>query len=87
MRAICLQCAGSTAMSKDVMKLTYFDVRGRVEPYRMIFAHTGVPHEEERVKFDDWPAMKPSKFFSCTPRLVCTTWSVENLLYIICGQC
>ncbi|XP_067942554.1 uncharacterized protein [Watersipora subatra] len=54
------QCAGSTAMSKDVMKLTYFDVRGRVEPYRMIFAHTGVPHEEERVKFDDWPAMKPT---------------------------
>ena len=42
-------------------KLTYFDIRGRAEMTRMAFAAADVKFEDCRVKFEDWPAMKPSK--------------------------
>ncbi|GMR37933.1 hypothetical protein PMAYCL1PPCAC_08128, partial [Pristionchus mayeri] len=38
-------------------KLTYFDLRGRGEPIRMMFAIAGVPLEEKRVQMEDWEEM------------------------------
>ncbi|KAF8363340.1 hypothetical protein PRIPAC_90263 [Pristionchus pacificus] len=42
-------------------KLTYFDLRGRGEPIRMMFAIAGVPFEDKRVQLQDWEAMAKSK--------------------------
>ena len=36
------------------MKLTYFDVYGKGEPLRMLFAKAGVAFEDERISFEKW---------------------------------
>ena len=47
------------------LKLIYFNGRGRGEPARLILAQAGVEYEDERIEFEDWPALKSSKMF-CT---------------------
>ena len=47
------------------LKLIYFNGRGRGEPARLILAQAGVEYDDERIEFEDWPALKPSKMF-CT---------------------
>jgi hypothetical protein len=42
-------------------KLTYFDVKGRGEAIRLIFAATGVKYADDRVPHQYWPKIKPSK--------------------------
>lgn len=42
-------------------KLTYFDINARGEPARLIFTAAGVKFTDNRVKFEDWPALKQSK--------------------------
>lgn len=44
-------------------ELIYFDVKGRGEPIRMLYALTGVDFEDKRVTNDEWPAVQPSKSF------------------------
>ena len=39
-------------------KLTYFNVAGRAELIRLIFAKSGTAFEDERIEFADWPARK-----------------------------
>ena len=39
-------------------KLTYFDVRGLGEPIRWVLTLAGIPFEETRISFADWPALK-----------------------------
>lgn len=41
-------------------RLIYFNIRGRAEPARLIFAYVGVNYEDVRIKEEEWPALKPS---------------------------
>ncbi|GMS85895.1 hypothetical protein PENTCL1PPCAC_8070, partial [Pristionchus entomophagus] len=50
-------------------KLTYFDLRGRGECIRMMFAIADVPLEEERVQFQDWEEMVKTTPFDALPML------------------
>lgn len=50
-------------------KLTYFNLTARGEWIRWIFLQAGVPFEDCRVPFQDWPAMKPTTPLGCLPVL------------------
>ena len=43
------------------IKLTYFDGKGRGELSRLILAYGGQPWEDDRITFENWPELKPSK--------------------------
>ncbi len=43
-------------------KLTYFNGRGRAEAIRIIFEVKGIKYEDVRIKPEDWPNLKPSKY-------------------------
>ena len=43
------------------IKLTYFNLRGRAEPSRLILAQAGVQYEDHRIQREEWPALKESK--------------------------
>ena len=43
------------------VKLTYFNLRGRAEPARLILAHAGVDFEDCRITSEEWQTLKPSK--------------------------
>ncbi|XP_064795165.1 hematopoietic prostaglandin D synthase-like isoform X2 [Oncorhynchus masou masou] len=42
-------------------KLTYFNMRGRAELPRYIFAYAGIAFEDRRVEWRDWPSIKKRK--------------------------
>ena len=42
-------------------KLTYFNVPGRGEVSRMLFTMAGVPFEDKRIEFKEWPEMKKGR--------------------------
>lgn len=55
-------------MSK--LKLTYFDFNGgRGEPIRLALVLGGVAFEDERITFEQWPALKPKMPFQALPVL------------------
>jgi glutathione S-transferase len=45
-------------------KLLYLNYRAIAEPIRFIFAYAEVPYEDQRISFEEWPAIKPSKSYS-----------------------
>merc|ERR1712223_745204 len=51
------------------IKLTYFGLRGRAEPARLILAHAGVDYEDNRIKKEDWPNLKPKTTLGTLPTL------------------
>ncbi|GMS98980.1 hypothetical protein PENTCL1PPCAC_21155, partial [Pristionchus entomophagus] len=50
-------------------KLTYFDLRGRAESIRQVFAYAGVPFEDVRIERVRWPQIKPHTPFGQLPLL------------------
>ena len=40
------------------IKLTYFNVCGRAELTRLIFAKSGTAFQDDRIEHADWPAKK-----------------------------
>lgn len=42
-------------------KLTYFNLRGRAEISRYLFAYSGKKYEDHRIEAADWPKIKPSE--------------------------
>ncbi|KAM4809506.1 hematopoietic prostaglandin D synthase [Rhinophrynus dorsalis] len=40
-------------------KLTYFNIQGRGEIIRYLFAYMGVNYEDHRIEFSEWPTIKP----------------------------
>eukprot|EP01063_Lacrimia_lanifica_P028629 TRINITY_DN4214_c0_g1_i1.p1 TRINITY_DN4214_c0_g1~~TRINITY_DN4214_c0_g1_i1.p1 ORF type:complete len:497 (+),score=205.89 TRINITY_DN4214_c0_g1_i1:82-1491(+) len=51
------------------LKLTYFNIQGLAEQVRLACAVTGTEFEDVRVKFEDWPAMKPNTKYGQLPIL------------------
>ena len=56
------------------IKLTYFDLRGRAEPCRLLLAYAGVDYEDKRISnpWDDmapWAALKPKTPWGQLPTL------------------
>merc|ERR1712170_105456 len=47
-------------LSFKMVKLIYFNVRGRAELSRLILAQAGVDYEDKRLTRDEFQAMKPS---------------------------
>ena len=50
-------------------KLTYFDLRARGEPIRLLFAVAGQEFTDDRIQFERWPEVKPSVPFGQLPLL------------------
>ncbi|XP_054995741.1 hematopoietic prostaglandin D synthase [Sorex araneus] len=50
-------------------RLIYFNMRGRAEIIRYIFAYLDVPYEDHRVEQADWPKVKPALPFGKIPVL------------------
>ena len=50
-------------------KLTYFNLRGRAELIRYIFAAAGQEYEDVRIEKENWPAEKPKAPFGALPYL------------------
>ena len=63
----------------DTVKLTYFNLRGRAEPSRILLAYAGLKYEDERIPppWDPettWPDIKPNTPFGQLPLL---SWNGE----------
>ncbi|XP_019408970.1 PREDICTED: hematopoietic prostaglandin D synthase isoform X2 [Crocodylus porosus] len=50
-------------------KLTYFNMRGRGEIIRYLFAYSGIKYEDNRIEWADWPNIKPTIPFGKVPIL------------------
>merc|ERR1740124_996227 len=63
------------------IKLTYFDLRARAEPCRLLLAYGGIKYEDERIPAPwdpatTWPTLKPTTPFGQLPIL---RWDDEEL--------
>ncbi|XP_067413493.1 hematopoietic prostaglandin D synthase [Emydura macquarii macquarii] len=50
-------------------KLTYFNLRGRAEIIRYLFAYSDIKYEDRRIEQVDWPKIKPTIPFGKIPIL------------------
>jgi len=48
-------------------RLTYFDIRGRAEPIRLLLEEVGVEYDDQQVSSDQWPELKPGTPFGQLP--------------------
>lgn len=51
------------------LKLVYFDIEGAAEPVRLALALSEIPFEDARIKFPDWPQLKPTLPYQQLPVL------------------
>ena len=47
-------------------KLIYFDLKGRAEPIRLLFAVANMEYEDKRVTREEWADLKKSLLFIIT---------------------
>nr|CAH7731288.1 unnamed protein product [Callosobruchus chinensis] len=52
-------------------KVTYFDLNALGEPIRVLLSYGGLDFEDIRVKFNDWPALKPNMPYGQLPIFEC----------------
>ena len=50
-----------------MVKITYFDIRGRAEPIRLVLEEKGVPYEDNQVSGNAWTELKPRTPFGQLP--------------------
>ena len=61
-------------------KLTYFNLRGRAETIRMLFAAADVEFEDVRIAPEQWPELKPSTYLrTCLINKTFTLSHYENM--------
>jgi glutathione S-transferase len=48
-------------------QLTYFEIRGRAEPIRLLLEEAGVVYDDVQISQDEWPKRKPSMPFGQVP--------------------
>jgi hypothetical protein len=53
----------------ETYRLTYFDIRGRAEFIRWLFAYSQQPFTDDRINMTDWPVLKPTVPFEQVPVL------------------
>ncbi|NXT27972.1 HPGDS synthase, partial [Syrrhaptes paradoxus] len=63
-------------------KLTYFNLRGRAEISRYLFAYSGTKYEDHRIEPADWPKFKPTIPFGKLPVLEVDGVTVHQSLAI-----
>ena len=51
------------------VKLSYFDIEGTAEPVRLAFILAGIPFEDDRIKFTQWPEFKKTTPYGQVPVL------------------
>ena len=51
------------------VKLSYFDIEGAAEPVRLAFILAGIPFEDDRIKFPQWPEFKKTTPYGQVPVL------------------
>lgn len=49
--------------------VTYFDLAGRAEVPRLLLSHGGIKFTDQRIKKEEWPALKPTTPFGGLPVL------------------
>jgi hypothetical protein len=59
----------ASCSDEEQYKLVYFDIRGRGEFIRFIFAAAEQKFEDDRIKDVDWPSLKPRMPFNQLPVL------------------
>lgn len=55
-------------------KLLYFDIPGRAEHIRYIFAYAGVEYEDFRFQKDQWPEIKKCRCCHMYPSPACNNF-------------
>jgi glutathione S-transferase len=49
------------------IKLSYFDIEGAAEPIRLALVLAGIDFEDDRIKFPEWAALKPTTPYGQLP--------------------
>ena len=51
------------------VKLEYFSIEGVAEPVRIALSIAGIPFDDVRIPFDQWPAKKPTTKYGVIPEM------------------